>query len=405
MKRCTLIIFFYIFSFKAYAETHLIMPGADAQEALQEALILAENGDIIELSAGTYPILDALSLDIDSITIRGAGMYETILEFKDQLNGAEGLIITSNKVTIEDLAVLNPKGDGIKSKGSNEITFRRVRVEWTNGPDEANGAYGLYPVESKNILIEGSIVKGASDAGIYVGQSQNIIVRSNSAEYNVAGIEIENSFYADVYNNTATHNTGGILVFDLPNLPQQGGHSVRVFNNKIISNDTPNFAPEGNIVGMVARGTGIMIMANRNVHVFDNEIGDNATVNTLVVSYPNEFDDEMYNPHPRGIVIRDNDYGKSGFDPDGEVGTILSNRTGLPIPHIIWDGVTPMTEWLFGSNDEDRIYVNESMDTSFANLRMITHTLLPWSVSVDQSTSDYQGTIAEPNPVSLPQDQ
>ena len=106
-----------------------------------------------------------------------------------------------------------------------------------------------YPVESKNVLIDGCIVIGASDAGIYVGQSQNIIVRNSRAEFNVAGIEIENSYFADVYNNIATNNTGGILVFDLPGLPQQGGHHVRVFKNRSVGNNTDNFAPEGNIVG------------------------------------------------------------------------------------------------------------------------------------------------------------
>ena len=124
-----------------------------------------------------------------------------------------------------------------------------IRTEWTGGPKSTNGAYGLYPVESKDVLIDGCIAIGASDAGIYVGQSENIIVRNSRAHYNVAGIEIENSYYADVYDIIASHNTGGILVFDLPDLPQQGGHHVRVFRNKAIDNDTDNFAPEGNIVG------------------------------------------------------------------------------------------------------------------------------------------------------------
>ena len=35
----------------------------------------------------------------------------------------------------------------------------------------------LYPVESTNVLIDGCVAIGASDAGIYVGQSQNIIVQ------------------------------------------------------------------------------------------------------------------------------------------------------------------------------------------------------------------------------------
>ena len=59
-----------------------------------------------------------------------------------------------------------------------------------------NGAYGIYPVESKDVLIDSVLVRGASDAGIYVGQSRNIIVRHSTAVENVAGIEIENSFEA-----------------------------------------------------------------------------------------------------------------------------------------------------------------------------------------------------------------
>ena len=65
----------------------------------------------------------------------------------------------------------------------------------------------------KDVLIDGCVAIGASDAGIYVGQSQNIIVKNSIAQYNVAGIEIENSFYADVFDNLTSHNTGGILVF------------------------------------------------------------------------------------------------------------------------------------------------------------------------------------------------
>ena len=81
-------------------------------------------------------------------------------------------------------------------------------------------------------MIDECVAIGASDAGVYVGQSEQIIVRNTRAEFNVAGIEIENSYDADVYNNIATNNTGGILIFDLPNLPKQGGKNVRVFQNK-----------------------------------------------------------------------------------------------------------------------------------------------------------------------------
>ena len=210
----------------------IVQPSENAYEDIQEALILAEPGDIIRLTGGIFNLQDSLSLDVNGVQIEGEGMDQTILNFADQQSGAQGLSVTSDNVTLQDFSVQNAKGDAIKVKGVTNIKFLRVKTEWTNGPSSKNGAYGLYPVESTNVLIDGCVAIGASDAGIYVGQSKNIIVRNSRAEFNVAGIEIENSYYADVYNNIATNNTGGILVFDRPGLPQQGGHHVRVFNNR-----------------------------------------------------------------------------------------------------------------------------------------------------------------------------
>ena len=42
------------------------------------------------------------------------------------------------------------------------------------------------------VLVDGVVAIGASDAGIYVGQSRNVVVKNSRAEYNVAGIEIGN---------------------------------------------------------------------------------------------------------------------------------------------------------------------------------------------------------------------
>ena len=236
------------------------MPGNGAQERLQEALIAAEPGDIVELGAGRFALTDGLSLDVDGVTLKGQGGGETTLDFSGQQSAGEGLLVTSDNVVLREFAVENSKGDGIKSKGADRIIYYKLRVEWTGGPKASNGAYGIYPVESKDVLIDSVLVRGASDAGIYVGQSRNIIVRNSTAVENVAGIEIENSFDADVHDNIATHNTGGILVFDLPNLPQMGGHNVRIFGNIIVDNMTQNFAPRGNIVANVPTGTGVMVM-------------------------------------------------------------------------------------------------------------------------------------------------
>lgn len=152
--------------------------------------------------------------------------------------------MNASDVTVEDLAIEDIKGDAVKINQGKNIVIRRVRVEWTNGPDNANGAYGLYPVQTENTLIEDSVAIGASDAGIYVGQSRNVIVRNNRAEFNVAGIEIENTIGADVYGNVATNNTGGVLVFNMPYLTQPG-HTTRIYENQIFANNYENFGTEG----------------------------------------------------------------------------------------------------------------------------------------------------------------
>ncbi len=382
-----------------------VEPGADANQKLIEALILAEPGDTVTITAGRYALTDGLSLDVDDVIVRGEGPDRTILSFTGQTGSGEGLLVTSDRVVLENFAVEDTKGDGVKSKGSDQITFRNLRVEWTGGPKAENGAYGVYPVSSKNVLVDGVLVRGASDAGIYVGQSEDIVVRNSRAEYNVAGIEIENSFRADVYKNVATHNTGGILIFDLPNLPVQGGHDIRVFDNDVVDNDTPNFAPEGNIVAIVPKGMGIMVMANRNVHVFKNRLSGNATAHVLIAAYPEDYDDDAYMFVPRGVYVHGNQYGEGGGAPDGEVGKTISDVSGTPVPDIVWDGVTTIPEYFSWVAAENRIYVDEAEGTTFANLKMISQLLLPWSTAPDTDISDYKGALPEPKPVELPQDQ
>lgn len=321
------------------AKTIEVAAGDGAQTRLQEALILAEPGDTVQLGAGRFALTDGLSLDVANVTVRGAGMEATVLDFSGQQGAGEGLRVTSDGVTLRDFAVENPKGDGIKSKGADNIVYYRVRVEWTGGPLSTNGAYGIYPVESTGVLVDGCKVSGASDAGIYVGQSRAITVRYSIAENNVAGIEIENSRDALVTGNFVTRNTGGILVFDLPNLPVMGGGNVDVEDNLVVGNDTPNFAPPGNIVAGVRRGTGIMVMANRGVQVSGNWIDQNPTTAVMVVSYPNAFDDPRYDPTPRGVQILGNWFGRNGYEPQIDGAEQLLAAFGGALPPVLWDGL------------------------------------------------------------------
>ncbi len=318
---------------------------ADFSQKLHERLLDAKPGDVIEIPAGTYHFDRSLTLRADGVTIRGAGMDKTVLSFKGQKAGAEGLLVNGDDFAIENLTIQDSKGDGLKISESENITIRGVKVEWTGGPSTKNGAYGLYPVLAKNVLIEDSVSIGASDAGIYVGQSDGVIVRRSRAEKNVAGIEIENTINADVHDNVATGNTGGILVFNMPGLKQQGGN-IRVFNNKVIANNHENFGAKGTPVASVPAGSGIVVNSNDDIEIFGNEIRDNATTNIIISSvystgYKDSSKSETFDPYPERIYVHGNTLSGGGDSPDGfDLKALKVAMYGLRgnFPDVLWDG-------------------------------------------------------------------
>jgi parallel beta-helix repeat protein len=341
-----------------------LTPGPGFGKRLQEALIQAKPGSVIEIPEGKHDIEGPLTLTVDNVTLRGKGIDKSILSFLKQSSGSAGLTVTANGFTIEDMAVEDTKGDGVKVKGGTGVVFRRFRSEWTGGAMETNGSYGIYPVECKDVLIEDSIVKGASDAGFYVGQSHNIVVRRNRAEMNVAGIEIENSINADVYENVATNNAGGILVFNLPDLPMKGGKLTRVYKNQVFSNNHPNFAPKGNMVAQVPSGTGVMVLATTQVEVFQNTIKDNKSVNVTILSYlttGNPIKDASYDPFTESVHVHDNVISGGGDAPEGKV-EVLKKVVGTPLPSIVYDGVVNPQR-----ATEAKICIQNNGDATFVN--------------------------------------
>ncbi|MCA8986457.1 MAG: right-handed parallel beta-helix repeat-containing protein [Planctomycetaceae bacterium] len=354
-------------------QVYVIPPGGRDQYEIQHRLIQAVPGDVIQLEEGKYHFLSELNVTCENVTIRGRGSEKTILSFAGQTGGSEGLTATGNGFVIENLAVEDTAGNAIKVLGADGVIFRGVRTEWTGGPLDTNGAYGIYPVQCKNVLIEDCVAIAAADAGIYVGQSQNVIVRRSRAALNVAGIEIENTLNADVYENIAEDNTGGILVFDLPGLQLKNGGDVRVFNNKIINNNTDNFAPKGAMVGEVPPGTGLMIMATDRVEVFDNQIHDNNTAGGIIVSFNftmRPVQDPEYDPIPEGIFLHGNDFARNGQKPSAKLAPIAA-AVGRTFPDIIWDGVANPARLVDGKIPvEFGLVIDEPGNPSFVNLVM-----------------------------------
>ncbi len=352
---------------------------ADIEKKIQTQMIIAKDGSTVEITEGVFHLTKSLSMEgKKNIVIRGKGIDKTILSFKNQTSGAEGIRISEcENITIEDMTVQDSKGDLIKTMHVKGITFRNIKAEWTGKPNAKNGAYALYPVQCENVMIDNCTARGASDAGIYVGQSKQIVVKNCTAIENVAGIEIENSLHADVFDNVATGNTGGILVFDLPDLVLKQGGYVRVYKNTIKENNLSNFAPKGNIVGKVPKGTGVLILATNHVEVFDNQIINNKSVGMGIISYfmtENKIKDKVYYPYPTAIYVHDNNFERRHVRATGKgrFGQIFRFKLkfGKNVPHILYDGIVdPKTKDEQGKiRPESRICIRNNKNQTVANM-------------------------------------
>ncbi|PWF62271.1 hypothetical protein CBX96_16560 [Shewanella sp. BC20] len=419
-----------------------ILPGDNLTTRIQEALINAQSGAVIVLPKGTFNIDSTLLFDGDvdgdgsyakNVTIMGYGMKDTILNFA-QANSGDGIFVQNAlNITIQDLSVNEAKNNGIKLKNTNGIILRRVGAVWEGELDKDNGAYGLYPVECENILIEDSYVRGSADAGIYVGQSQYIVVRRNIAKENVAGIEVENSKYADVYDNEAMGNTGGILVFDLPINNHRYGSSVRIFNNKVYDNNTPNFAnasanPAG--VHIVPPGTGVIVLSTADVEIFNNEITHHDTLGVTVSSFfiaepdmtsfvgnygqPGQAIEDGWRPVPRNIYLHDNVITDYGSKPKGYLiqdiirAYVISHGT---LPGVLYDGLGEMLanngtaaylglkEAPFATDGSDNVCASDNGDVSYGRLYANSNT----DISIaDVQYEKTQNNLLKCTQVSLP---
>jgi len=383
------------------------IPGGDSA-ALLDAVNSLDDDTVLVLGLGTFELDNQVTIRADRICVAGQGMNATTLSFGTATTQINGVDAISDGFLIQDLTVLDAPKDGIRVEVSNGVTFRRIRATWSNPGLETNGAYGIYPVRSQNVLVEDSVADRSSDAGLYVGQCMNVIVRNNMVRDNVAGLEIENTQYADVYGNTAENNTAGIVVFDLPGNPIVG-RDVRLRDNVITNNNHPNFAPAGTTVSIIPSGTGTFAMASRRVEITNNtyegnDTGDIAVLSGLVAEPVATLWDlntadltgdwmdlglaegttagTITNARTENIVISGNTHSGSGTNPDrsADFGTLLAAVYGTrSTSSILYDGIG---EPLFSATDasmtsnENRICAGGNpMAAGFAVLDVATQLL------------------------------
>ncbi len=308
-----------------------VRPGGSIQEAVDEA----QPGDTIRVAPGTYR--ESVLVELPNLTLIGqeAGGRRPVLAGEGKREN--GLVVCAAAFELEGFELRDYTGNGVLVQGTSNVTLRDLIADHT-------GEYGLFAVKSSQVVIEGSVAIGASDTGIYIGQSQDVTVSNNEATENVSGFEIENSSQVVLQDNYAHGNTAGVLVFVLPDLDQKRGLDNLIRGNRILGNNRPNFASEEDIVSQVPPGIGILIMAADRTEVTDNEIRDNRSAGIALISLKELFPDRQrfdVGTETEGSWIHDNRVEGNGADPAPAL-----TEAGLPGVDLLWGASGWDNAWL-----------------------------------------------------------
>ncbi len=286
----------------------------------------AQPGDTILVSYGIYH--ERVVIDLNDITLHGvpneAGDYP-ILDGEGLL--PDGVVASGNNFEIAYLHVRHYTNNGVLVEGVKGVHFHHLITDDT-------GIYGIYPVQSTDVLIEFVKASNVMDAAIYAGQCENVIVRDSEASDSVLGIELENTVNGEVYRNHTYNNSLGIFIVVLPNLTSKVSTNTVIYDNVTEDNNHVNFARPDMTVAFVPPGLGILLAGADGVEVYNNTIRNNKTTGIALFSLTAAFDPTELDvgPNPENNYIHDNIYENNGYDPDAFV-----KDMGIPTGDILWD--------------------------------------------------------------------
>lgn len=312
----------------------------NAGESIQAAVDRALPGQTIFIKPGLY--LESVVVDKANISLVGlGGGHDERVIIKNPGDQDNGITVRDNGdgFVLKNVTVQDFEENGVFLVRVNG--FELVKVTTIN-----NGEYGLFPVHCSNGLIEDCSATGHTDTGIYVGQSEKVVVRKNVAFGNVNGLEIENCTDIVVSHNDAYNNTGGILVILLPGLTVKTSTNILLADNNVYKNNLPNFAPPGDgFEVLVPQGSGVLVVGVDNVILKNNKINNNnfvgvAVVSTLVLGSLSGLPPEAFadiEPNADGVNVINNKVTDNGSIPPA----------GLPLPAVdlLWDGTGNNNCW------------------------------------------------------------
>src|SRR5262245_45739688 len=89
-----------------------VAAGPGAAERLQEVILSAPAMSVVRLGEGRFEFARSLTIGVERLLLKGAGADRSVLSFRSQVHGSEGVLVTADGFVGEDFAVEDTRGDG-----------------------------------------------------------------------------------------------------------------------------------------------------------------------------------------------------------------------------------------------------------------------------------------------------
>lgn len=349
----------------AEARTWVVHPG----ESIRAAVSKASSGDRVMVLPGTYREgapgdLNAVTISQDGIALVGRSRPGNPVVLENAGGQSYGIWVSPANSSgpgpqadpehppcgLDGTTVHGFSIEGFTIRG---FAVHGVHLACVDGftmkhnVSDGNEVYGLFPIRSRDgAMVDNEAMNTGSDAAIYVGQSERVVIAHNRVHDSLLGIEVENSLDCSVVGNEVWGNTFGVFVDILPFLETKVQARTFVAFNSVHDNDRANTAEPEDLLGVLPPGIGVLLSGADATTVAWNSVLRNPFAGIAVTSLCT------------GLALQGLPCSGLDVDPDSDRNRIVHNvaqgngtmPTGIPQldaleADLVWDGTGTGNCW------------------------------------------------------------
>jgi nitrous oxidase accessory protein NosD len=283
----------------ARARTTVVTPG----QSIQAALDAASEGDRVVVRPGTYHepgATRALTITKSRIHLVATPRRGKPVVIEQAGTQTQGIWASPPDTLDPDDVELPPCG--VAGTRLRDIEVRGFTVQGFAGfgiylacvdgfrirgnTAQRNDTYAIFPVRSSKGRMNRNTSSGTlTDACIYVGQDDDVLVDHNRASDCQIGFQIENSTNVRWTHNVARQNTAGMIVDILNGRQVTTVSDNLVIGNVLADNNRPNTASEDEETHDLVPGIGLVVDGAQRTTVKRNVLEGNGLAGMTIVDF------------------------------------------------------------------------------------------------------------------------